>query len=98
MSDGKMTENNFMVENWTSLPEGLVSNITTYVNGCEGWRRLKQCGALRELHRKWKPSIYIEQVGESKYYVEICNKCLKGNKALSYVFKTTKRIIKINEV
>ena len=51
-----MTENNFMVENWTSLPGGLVSNITTYVNGCEGWRRLKQCDALRELQRKWKPS------------------------------------------
>ena len=61
-----MSESNFMVENWTSLPEGLVSNITTYINGCEGWRRLKQCDALRELQRKWKPSMYIEQVGESK--------------------------------
>ena len=88
-----MSENNFIVENWTSLPEGLASNITTYINGCEGLRRLKQCDALRELRRKWKPSIYIEQVGESKYYVEIRNKCLKGDKALSYALKPPKELL-----
>ena len=90
-----MSENNFMVENCASLPEGLVSIITTYINGSEGWRRLKQCDALRELQRKWKPSIYTERVGESRYYVEIRNKCLKGDKALSYALKPPKELLRM---
>ena len=39
--------------------------------------------------------MYIEQVGESKYYVEIRNKWLKGNKALSYVLKPPKELLRL---
>ena len=77
-----------MVENWTNLPEGVVSTITSYIIGCEGWRRLKQCDALRDLQRKWKPSIYIELIGEHEspemslkiYILQIHNKKLKVGK------------------
>ena len=61
-----MSENNFMVENWANLPEGTVLNITFCTFSDEGWQKLKQCDALRVLQRKWKPSIYTEQVGESQ--------------------------------
>ena len=68
-------------------------NITSYMIGDEGWQRLKQCKALRALQRKWKPSIYTEQVGESRYFGLISNKCLKGDKALSYVLKPPKELL-----
>ena len=98
-----MSDNNFMVENWTNLPEGLVPFITTYINGCEGWRRLKQCDALRELQRKWKPSISNDVVSRRKtpeksittYNHEIHNKKLKGDKAFSYALNPSEKFMKL---
>ena len=78
-------KNSFMFENWTNLPEGLVSNITSCIIGCE----------VKVLQRKWKPSIYTERVGESKYYAEMRNKCLKGDKALSYALKPSKELLSL---
>ena len=98
-----MSENNFMVENCASLPEGLVSIITTYINGSEGWRRLKQCDALRELQRKWKPSISNDVVSRRKtpeksittYNHEIHNKKLKGDKAFSYALNPSEKFMNL---
>ena len=98
-----MSENNFMVENWTNLPEGLVSIITTYINGCEGWRRLKQCDALKELQRKWKPSISNDVVSRRKtpeksittYNHEIHSKTFKGDKALSYALNPSEKFMSL---
>ena len=66
MSEGKMSENKFMVENCASLPMEALLNIASYMIGNEGWQRLKQCTALRVLQRKWTPSIF-EREGESRY-------------------------------
>ena len=63
--------------------------------GNEGWQRLKQCKALRVLQRKWKPFIYTGRVGESRYYALISNKCLKGDKALSYALKPPKELLRM---
>ena len=95
-----MRENNFMVENWTNLPEGLVTIITTYINGCEGWRRLKKCDALRELQRKWKPSISIRrretpEKSITSYNHEIHNKKLKGDKAFSYALNPSEKFMNL---
>ena len=38
-----MSENNFMVKNCASLPMEALLNIASYMNGNEGWQRLKQC-------------------------------------------------------
>ena len=91
-----MLENNFMVENCASLPMEALLNIASYMNGNEGWQRLKQCKALRVLQRKWKPSIFErEGEGESRYYVLISNICLKGDKALSYALKPPKELLRV---
>ena len=90
-----MSENIFMVENCASLPVETLLNIASYMIGNEGWQRLKHCKALRVLQRKWKPSIYTERVGESRYYALISNKCLKGDKALSYALKPPKELLRM---
>ena len=94
MSEGKMSDSNFMVENCASLPMEALLNIASYMIGNEGWQRLKQCKALRVLQRKWKPSIF-EREGESRYYVLISNICLKGDKALSYALKPPKELLRM---
>ena len=95
MSEGKMSENSFMVENCASLPVETLLNIASYMIGNEGGQRLKQCKALRVLQRKWKPFIHTGRVGESRYYALVSNKCLKGDKALSYVLKPPKELLRM---
>ena len=103
MSEGKLTKNNFTVENWAGFPEGLNSIITSYIVGCEGWRRLKQCETLRELLRKWKPSIITEVIGGCEYPERsaemykhgICNNKLKGDTVCLYVSNPPRVLLKL---
>ena len=78
-------------------------NIASCTFGDEGWHRLKQYETLRDLQRKWTPSISNDIVGQRKtpemsikqYYHEIHDKKSKGSKAFLYALNPSDKFMKL---